>query len=341
VPKAADLPAELAAGPFSRRRALALGVTDSQLRGRRFRPLFRGVYMVREQALSFLVWVRAALVAAPADAVVSHHTAMAVWGLGLPGRHAIHVSTNQPLRRRVPGIVCHRRKHQIGSREIHGIKVTGPERTIVDLATRLPWHWYVVVAEWFVGRQLTTVVRLEEYLREHHLDGVQRGRRLLHWVRERVESPMETLVRLMILTARLPEPSCNVEIVDGEGRFVARVDLAYPAWRVAIEYDGRWHERTDAQRRRDRDRREALERLGWTMIVVYDRDLDHPQTIPRRVFSALRDQGYVGQPPVMSMMWDGWFAQGRLWSVSSHTGPLPWDESDHFSARRASGVRGG
>lgn len=228
----------------------------------------------------------------------------------------------------------HRRKHQIGCREVAGVVATGPERTIVDLATKLPWHWYVVVAEWFIGQGHTTLERLDEYLRDHHLDGVQRGRRFMRWVRERVESPMESLVRLMIVAARLPEPECNVEVFDADGRFVARVDLAYRAWRVAIEYDGRWHERTDAQRRRDRDRRERLERLGWTMVVIYDRDLDQPQTIPSRVYEALRDQGYLGQTPTMSAMWFRWFSRSRLWSIPCHSGPLPWHESDHISRRR-------
>ena len=119
---------------------------------------------------------------------------------------------------------------------------------------------------------------------------------------------METLIRLMLVFARLPEPECNHEILDARERFVARCDLVYRRWRVIVEYDGAWHERSKKQRARDRTRREDLERLGWTVVVVLEDDLRSPKAIVWRVYVALRDKGYDGARPLFNAMWTRWFA---------------------------------
>ena len=52
---------------------------------------------------------------------------------------------------------------------------------------------------------------------------------------------METRLRMVLVQARLPRPEAQVSLNDNEGRFLARVDLYYPAHRLAIEYDGGTH----------------------------------------------------------------------------------------------------
>ena len=51
------------------------------------------------------------------------------------------------------------------------------------------------------------------------------------------------------------------------------MDLAWPKHRVAVEYDGEWHELTEEQRAADRMRRRWLRDHGWTVIVVRRGDL--------------------------------------------------------------------
>jgi hypothetical protein len=75
----------------------------------------------------------------------------------------------------------------------------------------------------------------------------------------RAESPPETRLRLLVLRAGLPPPVAQFE-VRHRGRFVARVDCAYPEHRLAIEYDGLYHAGAD-QFVRDRRR---LNDLRWT-----------------------------------------------------------------------------
>lgn len=303
-----ELPAGLIGRPFTRAEALAAGLTPKQLRSPRLRRLLRGVYVSADLILTVLVWSRAALLVAPPGAVISHHSALALWGLDVPSDGRVHVSTRTGWDSEDPQIASHRRQASIAVRERHGLPITSPERTFVDLAAKLSWPWLVVVGDWLIQQRFTTGQRLIEYAEERHLSGVRKARRALRWVREGAESPRESWVRLLIVMSRLPEPDSQVRVFDAEGFFVARVDLAYAALKVAIEYDGYWHERSAAQRERDRNRRERLERLGWIVVVIYDGDLREPRSIPWRVFHALRDQGYLGPRPVMSVMWGRWFS---------------------------------
>ncbi len=90
--------------------------------------------------------------------------------------------------------------------------------------------------------------------------------------RERVESPKETETRLMIVAAGLPEPVVQWE-VRSEGRFIARVDLAYPELKIAIEYEGDGHRTERAQWRIDIRRQRDLEDGGWIVIRLTELDL--------------------------------------------------------------------
>ncbi len=76
-----------------------------------------------------------------------------------------------------------------------------------------------------------------------------------------------------LLAAGLPQPVRQYEIWVG-GVFIARVDLAYPEFRLAIELDGfRWH----AGRRpfrSDRLRRNRIEAVGWRLLETAPEDID-------------------------------------------------------------------
>jgi len=188
-----------------------------------------------------------------------------------------------------------------------GLPVTGPDRTVVDCATRLTLVQFIQAADWLIYSGVTTLSELTDYASTRHLSGVARARRALLYARESVESPMETLVRLMLVFARLREPECNPDIVDSQGNFLARGDLVYFRFKVLVEYDGWHHERDAKQRQRDRERREVLEANGWRVIIVTSEDLKNSRLIPWRVFEALKDRGYEGQPPRMNVMWSQWF----------------------------------
>ncbi|MGH3476817.1 MAG: hypothetical protein ACRDPQ_02395 [Nocardioidaceae bacterium] len=82
----------------------------------------------------------------------------------------------------------------------------------------------MIAVDWLIHRHLVTLDGLQRFVDTVHAHGVKQARRAMIVVRERVESPRETVVRLMIVLARLPEPEPNVPLGDRNG-FVGRPDL--------------------------------------------------------------------------------------------------------------------
>ncbi len=304
----APIPPLLSDRPFTRQVALAAGITDTMLRGKRFRRLFRGVYVDAAVELTLHVWLIGALLAMPPRSVVSHVTALRWYGFDIGSPWPLHLSTRTATHTRQAGIAAHQRRAVISVDIRDGIPVTRPDRTLVDIATKVTLVELIQAAEWMIHRRLTTVDTLGTYAMHRSLDGVRRVRRVIGLVREGAESPMETLVRLMLVFARLPEPACNVDIRDSLGRFIARGDLVYAQFLVVVEYDGWHHERDGRQRRHDLLRRERLETAGWRVIVITADDLQHKRAVVHRVHAALSARGYGGPSPTFNIMWDRWFA---------------------------------
>ncbi|MGH3359975.1 MAG: DUF559 domain-containing protein, partial [Nocardioidaceae bacterium] len=304
-------PPELDGRPFTTREARDAGLTPDNLRASWVTRLMRGVFAYESTELTIRIWIRAALLVLPSDAALSHLTAMWWYGVEVGRWWPLHFSTNSALASRRQEILLHRRRGRMHPTSLSGVRVLGPDRTFVDCAAprfRLSWVQLVQAGDRFVHLGHTRVATLVEYCDRVHLDGVQRARLAARYVRARVESPMETLVRLMLVCARLPEPACNREIRDAIGRFVARCDLVYERYRVIVEYDGMWHRTGRAQRLKDRRRIAALEALGWTVIVITAEDLADKQAVVRRVHRALVANGYDGHPPHFNAMWTKWFA---------------------------------
>ncbi|UYM04900.1 DUF559 domain-containing protein [Solicola gregarius] len=304
--RASTIPPSLRGRPFTRRQAIAAGLSADSLRGSRFRTLFRGVYVVGDEEPTFASYVVAALFVLPSDAVISHVTALWWYGVHIGSMWPLHFSTNTTLKTRHDGVRLHRRRGKLRPVRHDEREVSGPERAFVDSATLLPFVLLVMAGDALMHAKHTSLQALGEYCDASHIHGVVRARRTLPFLSEGAESPMETVVRLMLVLARLPMPECNPEIWHA-GRFVARCDLVFRAYKVIVEYDGEWHERSRKQRQRDIERREALEALGWTVIVVVVEDLKDKREIVRRVHRAIVAHGYAGPKPVFNIMWQGWF----------------------------------
>ncbi|MEU6698531.1 DUF559 domain-containing protein [Pseudonocardia sp. NPDC046786] len=80
------------------------------------------------------------------------------------------------------------------------------------------------------------------------------------------ESPMETRVRLALHDGGLPRPVLQHPV----GRY--RIDLAYPAVRLGIEYDGR-HHLDPSRARADLGRQQFLTEQGWSIHRPDARDV--------------------------------------------------------------------
>lgn len=256
--------------------------------------------------LTLEIRVLAALLILPAGAAATGVTALRIYGLDVGRDRRLHFTTTRPHQRRIDGVVVHRRIRPALRRLWNGVTVTTPEQTFVEASRTLSLVDLVIAGDWLIHHGLTTLAELQHFVDTVHDHGVKRARRAMVWVRERIESPRETVLRLMIVFARLPEPSPNVALGD-EWEFVGRPDLVYLKYRVIVEYDGRYHFEDPGQRERDLERREALEALGWRVIVVTAKGMRRPQEVVWRIYRALRDRGYQGAPPIFNSMWSSWF----------------------------------
>lgn len=295
--------------PFTVTQGAEVGLTRKHLRSKRFRRLLRGVYVAADTQPDFRMWLEAALLLLPADAVVSHTSAARLYGHAGRRRGVLEFSTNTSATTAVPALVLHRRRWQMHPRDVGGFQTTSPDRTFVDIAARTSLPELVAFGDHLVHAGFTTIDDLRWYADSRHLDGVRRARRIAPLVREGVESPPETALRLMARFGRLPEPEANGVILDAEGGFLARGDLVYRRWRVVVEYDGLHHLRDPRTWQHDLRRRELLEAAGWTVIVITVSDLQTPERIPWRIHAALKAHGYRGPTPVLSWQWKQWFAR--------------------------------
>lgn len=116
--------------------------------------------------------------------------------------------------------------------------------------------------------------------------GATRMRAALARIRPDVESPMETLTRLVLLDAGFEEPVVGYRVFS-KRTFVGRVDLAYPDAKVAVEYDGEYHWEKE-QAMKDLGRINRLQEAGWIVIRVTNRDLATPMAFLSQLRTALR-----------------------------------------------------
>lgn len=285
--------------PFTTQEALALGVTRRMLQGDRFESIHpgRGVWAVSQEARDLSFLLRADRLVLPPDAAVSHVTGLLLHGVDLGSATRRHWSTNLPAKRRAAGIVLHRRQAPLRPVLVDGIPVLPAHRCLVDAAIGLSHRDIVRIADDLVARGLTTPDRFAAYAWSRHLHGVRRSRANAGRVRERVRSFRETDLRLLLSVAGLPEAEVNLDLHDEHGTHLGCGDLVMRRWRIVLEYDGWYHERTATQRHRDLLRREGLEAAGWVVIVLVSSDLERPANLIGRVWRALVARGYAGPPP--------------------------------------------
>lgn len=286
-------------GPFSVPSALSDGATPQELRTGWDVP-FTGVRVAPGNTPPDLLAHCRALATVLDDGVAfSHVTALRLFGVDLPWTMAnderLHVATRKPEDRpQRPGVVGHWTRQPFLEVTDHlGLRVTAPRQTWTHVAVDLLPDDVVVLGDALMRRdlRLTTPAELRDIaFRTKKVKGIVRAREQVARIRSGTDSVMETRTRLLIVAAGLPCPEVNEDVHDGEGNHVARVDLLYRRWKIAIEYDGDLH-RTDRRTwQNDIRKRRALRALGWTVIVVVKADHDQPAAFLDELRAAIRSR---------------------------------------------------
>ncbi|MER7073587.1 hypothetical protein [Terrabacter sp. NPDC000476] len=276
--------------PFTVADARAAGISRWQLEGPRFQRLFTGIYVRSDVAVTTPVLAAAALLASPPGTAVCHHTAAALWGAAVPHSPDVHVAVPDGRRLVVSGLRAHRPTVVPATGRRRGLPVTSPERTFLDLAAELDLVDLVVLGDSLVHVGVTSPDALRTAAAAHRGRGALVARRAAGLVRAGAESAMESRLRLLVVLSGLPEPVLQHPVRTRHGSY--RLDLAWPAVRVALEYDGRHHVERERQWARDLGRREALEADGWRLVVAIAGDVfATPGLTLQRLEEALRRAG--------------------------------------------------
>lgn len=242
-------------------------------------------------------WHQAVMAATLAsEGVASHRSAAEMWGLIQPcGYVDVAVAGHRKPRLQPPAVA-----HQIKDLDPalapirNGIPLTDPVRTVIDLGLVVP-TWGVRDA---LSRGLTTKLFTLPQVQQLRHDLGRQGRNGTGIVRQilaerllsggQEESVLEARLSTLVQRHELPVPDLQFEVWHA-GRFVARVDAAYPAPRVAIEVDGFVAHTTPDARQRDRTRQHRLVALGWTVLrFTWDDIVNRPAAVADEIHQALR-----------------------------------------------------
>lgn len=281
------LPGPLCAAPFTIATARSLGVPGTRLRQSDISLISRGLYRPAEWSFELEAAARALSAVSP-GAWISHVTAARLRCQLLPpwlsDSEELHLSKPRELPEvRRKGIVGHTVLALDDEVETaDGIRISTRARTWLDLARRLSLSELVCMGDELVriprfgleGRSepFATLDGLRSMVGRHpNLQGIVRARAALDLMRVGSDSGPETLLRLSMRDAGLPEPELQLPLRPGSpGSPTA--DLGYRRRRMAIQYDG-GHHLLPAQIFSDRRRDRAFEAAGWTVLVLTKDDL--------------------------------------------------------------------
>lgn len=173
-----------------------------------------------------------------------------------------------------------------------GLTRTSPARTAWDLAAWLDVHTAVAIIDTLLGTGILAHADLAKMIDARHGErGWRCAATALDLADGAAQSPPESRLRVKIVLAGLPRPVAQYPVVLASGR-VLHPDLAWPQYKVAVEYDGLWHGDAD-QLHLDRRRLNQLQAAGWIVLHVTARRLrdDFPGVL-REIEAALRSRGW-------------------------------------------------
>lgn len=289
-------------GAFTVADALALEVGRPRLRRKDLLVVFHGVRTTsaprtfQERAAAYLPRLRD-------GQVFSHSTAAGLLGLPVPGAlldGPLHVAAVYPAHApRTVDVLPHRLRTRPGLIDTSaGYPVTGEYETWCSLAMSLSLPNLVAIGDHFVRKgvedPMTVLDDLETAMRSTRRTGIDRLERTAFLIRPGVRSAMESIVRVIIVTAGLPEPEVNVPLFRRDGSWLGAGDLVYLRQRLLIDYEGDHHRTEKRQFRKDIARREDFEDEDWGVLRITADDVFlHRQQMLRRIARRLGLLGVV------------------------------------------------
>jgi len=234
--------------PFSHADARAAGIGLKTLLSSRFHKIFYDCYVSSAVPLSTRLRAMAALGISPPGSFVSHATAARIWGGIVSEASDVHVTVPPTaVRSSRQGVKAHAGVIGAAVTRFRNLAISTPEQTFLDLATCLDLVALVVVGDSLIRAGRTTAAALHDAALAWRGRGAKLARRAARYVRDGVDSAMETRLRMLIVLAGLPTPQVNFILRHPDGSWWMRFDLCYPSLKLIFEYDGRQHAEDDDQ----------------------------------------------------------------------------------------------
>ncbi len=286
---------------FSVHDAYLNGMTRSQLRNPALQRPFHGVRFAPGVEADVIDRCNAFSMRMPRHYVYSHVTAAVMLGIPLPPMlraGQLHVISPSPARAtKALGAIGHSvTLHPSEVIERYGVRITSAERTWCDLAAMLDLPDLVAAGDMLLWREapVTTIGRLQDAVAQYRS---QRGRvqlrRALPLLSSHSRSQPESIVRVALVESALPDPVPNFPVWFGPVR--REVDLAYPAYRVGLEYQGDHHRTDRAQWRGDIRRGNDAVDAGWSLVYFTGDDLLDLPDVLARTERRLRSRGWPSE----------------------------------------------
>jgi very-short-patch-repair endonuclease len=265
------------------------GSIEKRIHSGRLHRLYAGVYsLMPRQLMRHQGWWMAAVLASGTEALLSHQTAAALWGIRGYSGGAIHVTvphkstSTKRIRRHFSHVPDDERAME------EGIPVSSVHRTIFDLASMASVDEVVAMikeAE-YLNRwdRLSLLDLLERY-------PGKRGSRKIRFALQRLKeeppgrkrSRLEERFAPFLRRHSLPLPRFNDWILLGPKRY--QVDCHWPDLRLIVELDGWEGHSSRSAFQDDRSRDRALHAAGFSIVHLTWNQLD---VKPEEVASDLR-----------------------------------------------------
>jgi predicted transcriptional regulator of viral defense system len=267
-------------GVIGLRQLVALGLSrrmvEWRLEAGRMHRIHRGVYAVGDGAVSPSGRLMAATLAGGSGAVLSHRSAIVLWGLRAHGGGAVEVTTPRSLSSR-SGVCFHQAVLPADELATHeGIPVTGLFRTLLDYATgATPGELERALHEAEVARltdRLTLATLLARYPGRRGVARIRKAAATLERGARVTRSQLEDRFLRFLSLRDIPQPETNVR-VQTAGRSY-EVDCLWRHSRVIVELDGRASHDTRRGFHRDRAKLRALAVARWRPLSVTWLDLE-------------------------------------------------------------------
>ncbi|WP_426566536.1 DUF559 domain-containing protein [Angustibacter sp. McL0619] len=217
--------------------------------------------------------------------VVSHESAATIWGIEIPTTDPKPHVTVCPQRARLD-----RREAVVHwarlSRDEIVDGVTSPLRTVLDLARDRTFSIGLAAADSALRRRLVESDELASQARELRGNGCRTARLVARHADGRAESPLESVLRSIVIQARVRGFDPQLQI-DADG-FRARVDLGDPRRRIVIEADSFAHHGHRSALARDCRRYTELTLRGWRVLrFAWEHVMFEPEWVAACVLAAI------------------------------------------------------